>query len=54
MAISPRIRMVVSVMNTYQVGAKEADMFLSNDCNKAFMFTNGRCYIPLHMNFNQN
>lgn len=39
-------RLLISTMKVYQCGAVEAFNFLKNDCNKAWIFTSGKVYIP--------
>lgn len=45
-----RIGLLISVMRTYKIGAKEAMWWLFNDHDKATIFTSGEVYIPTSWN----
>lgn len=37
---------LINVMRVYNVGASEAQAYLLNDSNKAFLFSSGEVYVP--------
>lgn len=37
---------LINVMRVYNVGSLEAQAYLLNDSNKAFLFSSGEVYVP--------